>query len=121
MTGEKITSVLNLSCVYAVIWGLFIFNPYTVTFATQPQLWEPMREIAGEAYWGAFFILSGVSAFLLNRWRAWAGSFVMFGMFISIAVLFFLGDFERPGWALIGALALWNFLQGKARWKSLNG
>lgn len=121
MTGERFTTVLNLTCFYAVIWGVFIANPYNSTFTTQPKLWEPMRQIAPEFYWGVWFVVSGVGAYFLNRWRAWAGSFVMFGMFISIAVLFFLGDFERPGWALIGMLALFNFLQGNAQWKSRRG
>lgn len=118
MTGERITTVLNLSCLYAVIWGLFIIWPTTDTFATQPKLWEPMREMAREEYWGAWFVVSGVAAYAIALRYAWIGSFVMFAMFFSIAVLFFLGDLERPGWALIGMLALFNFLQGRARWKA---
>jgi hypothetical protein len=123
MTGERHTTVLNLSCLYAVIWGAFILWPYTETFATQPQLWKPMSQMAPEAYWGLFFILSGVGAYILDRWKAFAGSLVMFLMFISIAVLFFLGDFERPGWALIGMLAVFNAIQWRAgTWKpTFNG
>lgn len=122
MTGEKLTTVLNLSCLYAIVWGLFIAWPYTDTFATQPTLWAPMRQIVqSEAVWGSLFIASGIGAYLLNKWRPWAASFLMFGQFISIAVLFFLGDFGRAGWGLIGVLAVFNFLQGRALWKSRNG
>ena len=104
--------MLNLSALYAIVWGVFILWPWTDTFPTQPELWEPMRQIARESLWGLFFIVSGFGAFALDRyWGRGAGAAVMFGMFLSIAVLFFLGDFERPGWALIGLLALFNFAQ----------
>lgn len=121
MKGERITTLLNLSCLYAIVWGLFIVNPYNDTFAMQPSLWRPMEQLAPEWLWGSCFIVSGFAAFILDRRKAGAGSFVMAAMFFSIAFLFLMGDFARPGWALIGMLAVFNSLQWRARWNSTGG
>lgn len=118
MTGERYTTVLHLSCLYAVLWGLFILWPLTENFASSAGLYAPMLQIVPyEEFWGGLYVLSGISAYVLGRKWPWAGSFVMTGMFVAIAVLFFLGDVQRPGWALIGTLGVFNFLQGRAKWK----
>lgn len=120
---EQIT-VLNLSCVYSFLWGLFIANPYTDNFAANPSLFMPMTELVdSEVFWGGVMMAVGVAGLVLNRWQKKTAPLLMGVFFSFLASLFFLGDLERPGWALIGALAAFNFLSWRvARWTaSLNG
>lgn len=118
MTGEKVTTILNLSCVYAILWGIFVVYPGTNTFAISPDLYAPMAQIIpSEVFWGILMIVIGTAALVVQGSKA---SLTMTLTFLGFATLFFLGDFERPAWALFGTLAVFNFLQWRAATWTIN-
>ena len=113
--GTVYTTVLHLSCLYAIVYGGYIVWPYTDLFATSTQLYAPMLQIwADETVWGGLMIASGVLAAILEWYGKQAASFVMAAVFLSFSVLFFMGDAERPGGPIFGILAIFNMFQWAA-------
>lgn len=121
MSGNKHTSVKNLSAWYAFAWGVFIANPLIDNFSRNPKLYAPMLElIPFESIWGILFGFAGFLALIFiytGRRRMAAG--LMGGTFTAFAMLFVIGDSQSPGWVLFGLIAIFNFIHWRAEgWKS---
>lgn len=117
MTGEKHTTIENLSAFYAFAWGLFIANPWIDNFSRNPKLYAPMLQlIPFESIWGILFGFAGVLALIFSyteRRRMAAG--LMGGTFTAFAMLLFIGDVSSPGWVLFELIAVFNFIH----WRTL--
>lgn len=101
-------------------WGASVGNPLIDTFAINLRLFEPMASVAPEAFWGGLYLFCGlVSALCVYRdVRAWS-ALVNFSAFLSISVMFLLGDYRTYGWGVYALIAVTNFMRWRAfRWKA---
>lgn len=125
MTGKRFITVSNLSAAIAIIWGIFVANPWVDSFAKNPKIYAPMAWFCSyEILWGAGFALSGITALIfIRRGRPDWASLLLGNVFCAMASLFFLGDSGSQGWGVYGVIALANIIQWEARtWKtSSNG
>lgn len=124
MTGEKYATVENLSSGIALIWGVALINPYVDSFARNPTLFAPMRQIIHtEWIWGlTFFILGAICLRLGLSGRKVEASIVLFVFFAFISLLFAVGDITSQAFAIYGLIALFNLAHWRAsQWKSRNG
>lgn len=121
MRGEKHTSVENLSALYAILWGIFILNPFVDTFDRNPRLYAPMLElVAFESFWGLIFGFAGFASLILIYTKLIdAAAAVNTVIFTAFAMFLFFGDYTSPGWSLFGLIAIFNFIHWRlSKWKS---
>lgn len=97
---------------FALIWGIFVANPYSNILSRNPVLYSPMLSaVPYEVFWGVLFILVGLLAFTLNYYKKTNISALLLSIvYIFFAVLYASSDPTLPAWGLYGLLSLFNFL-----------
>lgn len=120
MDGTRYIRIENLSAGVAIVWGLFVINPYVDLFDRYPQIYKPMAQLAPEWIWGLAFVASGVVAFRCAGWGTRRRALMLMTIVYSFfACLFFLGDKTSPGWGVYGLFALFNAMGFRAeRWNT---
>lgn len=120
MTKQKIT-VESLSAAILIWWGISVANPLTETFEIVGNLFDPMRAVAPEIFWGLFyFALGAVSMACFIKERIRETEVINFIGLASLAALFLVGEYRSYAWGVYMLPAIANFIFWRERrWKSL--
>lgn len=112
MDGKQILTIPNLSAWLLFVWGVVCSNPYTSLFEKNLHLYAPMASLVNsELFWGPLFASIGALGMLLGYLgRTTMMTKLMFGAYISFAVLYGMGDYSQPGMYFFGSFAIANAL-----------
>lgn len=109
-------NVQTLSGTYAIIWGLFLANPWIDSFGRAPGLYYWMyRYIPSSLIWGTIFVAVGLFAIYLTTLahKPKPACVLLTFVFLVFASLFFMSDYTYPAWGFHLSMAIWNFARYK--------
>jgi hypothetical protein len=94
------TAFIVIFGVYTIVWGFWVFCPFWTVF-TQAPLYAVMASISTEYVWGLIAMACGLlisrGAFYPSRRNLQWGMFVGFLHWLTIAILYFMGDWTSTG------------------------
>jgi hypothetical protein len=98
---------------YTVVWGLWVISPFWNAFHTVP-IYSMISAAASEYMWGSIAIACGLiitrGAMKPIYWNLDIGSMVGFLFWMTISILFFLGDWTSTGGITAAAFAAYSGL-----------
>jgi hypothetical protein len=104
-------SVIIILGLYTVVWGLWIVNPFWAVFAQAP-VFSAMMGYASEVVWGCIAIGAGLlimrGALKPSYRNLQLGALVGCLHWLTIGILFFMGDWMNTGGISAIAFALYS-------------
>lgn len=98
---------------YTIVWGLWIIAPWWNAFHAVP-IYTFVSAAASEYMWGGIAIFAGMvitrGAMKPIYWNLDIGSMVGFLFWLTISILYFIGDWTSTGGITAGAFATYSAL-----------
>jgi hypothetical protein len=119
MTSER--AIPRMSAMFALIWGVWVLNPWGDVFSRTPSLYVPMLSLVPyEAFWGVLISVFAIAA----EWFTFKGAIGIACLIIAIpffafATLYLMSDPGSPAFALWGWLGAYNiaiFWERRGEW-----
>lgn len=106
-------AVIVVLGMYTVLWGCWIVSPFWSVFP-HAALFHIMASLASEYVWGGIAIASGLiivrGAIKPIYWNIEIGALVAFFFWLTIGILYFIGDWQNTGGITASCFALYSAL-----------
>lgn len=104
------TSAVIILALYSILWGLWVINPFWTVF-DGAEIYSLLYDLGGEVFWGAAAIIGGcVTAYGVIKpsyLTLTRGAYVMFFLWLTISILYFLGNWMGTGGITAGTFAFY--------------